>query len=925
MSSVATNKTPERRPTSDDVAYPYIPQRVNLPSLSDPYNRQVASLLKSMGIILNQIATSTTTLFPITIDHTVYTADDLSRMWRTCSNAMSSADYVYYVNKFATESTKKGSVMIHIDLIGENEEELLDELQYLTVHQEIVISTFTTDGKVLIFLVLPSNRTINTYCSSPVQYNEVREIVSKLLGILRVIFSREFSLKRWLSVQDRFHEDTRCTALFLMYFLHRHGRYLIVSEHHCLNFKMSPVRNLTKLHDHHLGKLHIQDLLTESHPFYTKEFQDEDKFELIEQKGWHVMDVKGDGNCGYYAVLLALQNVGIDDFDIDTTSDPPDLRTQRWHKQVVDLRDHLRDNSERILRDVYRSGTPSRSLIWWGNIIGAPFEDDQNELSSTFVNPDFDDDLSQYFAPDFGENTEYHMNPYWSAFVIAFTFQVRVVLITRTTSPSETPKKDPKYHYATNIYNFEDNFEDTIDTFEPVVQHSDDAIRISDIEFTDKKTIELLFVTGYTNKDGTSDNNHFLFLRRVYSDGVPINIPTSTTCLVEFLETQNMNAVGRLAENPEHRTDLTSPMENPATSRTTPANVLPIARNSTEIERADIDVQGGRKRPSEGKQPEKQVVKPKKKAKVAASQPQQVRDPMPDNRTEADTRNEVENESHFHNPDDYDYMFDKKSGYFYRGLFNAKRRRYLVKQRIPDISLVDKDVIEATRNEPNTWISPGLGDPWDSEPPKALTTKVKVLYQQLNRPFCLTYCLASALYYCGFRKEASILAAQAKDIADLNMTAQLRCIRGFMPNLVPTIGGPTFFNHRLCGNNRNKRDITWHELFNEITRYPTLVVAEVKGRMKHAICVVDDLIFDASTTHALKLTMETITWIFQDEDVGIFVAYRFKTKVSPAGQKIVGTYDDYKESVVYHWNHEARRRAQARKILPNKAYDVEVV
>ena len=281
-----------------------------------------------------------------------------------------------------------------------------------------------------------------------------------------------------------------------------------------------------------------------------------------------------------------------------------------------------------------------------------------------------------------------------------------------------------------------------------------------------------------------------------------------------------------------------------------------------------------------------------------------------------------ENESRDANDGEFDYMYDSCTGYFYQGTFNSKLRRYLNKTRVPDISRVDRETIEAAREEPNTWISPALGDPWDEPPPRYLTTKVPTLYQQLNRPFCLTYCLASALFYCKFRVEASLLAGQAIDLACYNMRAQLRRVLNFMPNLVPLIGDATRINHRANGNCRRKRRLKWEELFDELSSRPTLIVPVNgrTGRMNHAICVVDDLIFDSSTPYAMKLCMDSFRWIFQEDNLDIFVAYRFENKVSPPGQKIAGQYT---REIVYNWNQDAKRRVFANKILSNKAYDVE--
>jgi hypothetical protein len=168
------------------------------------------------------------------------------------------------------------------------------------------------------------------------------------------------------------------------------------------------------------------------------------------------------------------------------------------------------------------------------------------------------------------------------------------------------------------------------------------------------------------------------------------------------------------------------------------------------------------------------------------------------------------------------------------------------------------------------------------------------------------------------------------------MTSQLKTIVEFMPNYVPAIGEAKCYEKRVSGNNGKKRPMTWKDLFTDITPYPTLVIpVRSNGRMNHAFCVVDDLIFDASTPFALKLTMESVRWIFDDDNVEIFQVLRFDQKVSPRGIKL---HTKYKRQVTYHWDRSSlsletsplqpsatSSSATSLSILGNKVYDVEYI
>jgi hypothetical protein len=176
--------------------------------------------------------------------------------------------------------------------------------------------------------------------------------------------------------------------------------------------------------------------------------------------------------------------------------------------------------------------------------------------------------------------------------------------------------------------------------------------------------------------------------------------------------------------------------------------------------------------------------------------------------------------------------------------------------------------------------------------PQHLRTNVKILYEQLNNPFCLTYSVSSALFYCGFKDQAVLLSSQAKVFADLHYDAAIAQLKHFMTNLAPTIGRPTIFGKRLKRHEKFRRSLSWENVFAELTPYPTLIIPVLpNGRITHALCVVDDLIFDSITSHALVLNDESVKWIFNGTSTEIFEALRFNTKCSPPGVRVEGKYN----------------------------------
>jgi hypothetical protein len=90
-------------------------------------------------------------------------------------------------------------------------------------------------------------------------------------------------------------------------------------------------------------------------------------------------------------------------------------------------------------------------------LLGALDTQQQNDLSSSFLIPN-NTDTANYFNKNFTDDPDmlhYHMNPYWTAIV-----KVRVVIITRISSPKENAsnESDVDYAHSTKIFEFTENF-----------------------------------------------------------------------------------------------------------------------------------------------------------------------------------------------------------------------------------------------------------------------------------------------------------------------------------------------------------------------------------------------------------------------------------------------------------------------------------
>jgi hypothetical protein len=90
----------------------------------------------------------------------------------------------------------------------------------------------------------------------------------------------------------------------------------------------------------------------------------------------------------------------------------------------------------------------------------------------------------------------------------------------------------------------------------------------------------------------------------------------------------------------------------------------------------------------------------------------------------------------------------------------------------------------------------------------------------------------------------------------------IRRLRTIMQEVLPEVGQCRIFNKRHGQRRKTNVVLTVNDLVRCKTPYLTLVSPEgVDGSADHAVCVVDDIVFDARLSHALKLCDETLMWV----------------------------------------------------------------
>jgi hypothetical protein len=174
--------------------------------------------------------------------------------------------------------------------------------------------------------------------------------------------------------------------------------------------------------------------------------------------------------------------------------------------------------------------------------------------------------------------------------------------------------------------------------------------------------------------------------------------------------------------------------------------------------------------------------------------------------------------------------------------------------------------------------------------PKYMRTQVPVAYPQGDHDRCLFLGLASALHYMGLIEEAAKLAGMASKAEHLPGTKGIEALKAAMIECAPCIGRPQVFNKRK---RKPRTRLTVEDVTLVLSQYPTVVIPlGTDGSVNHAVCVVDDLIFDATQWCALKCKVESIGWICDSGSkgvAGVYEAFRFQNPMNckPLEREIV--------------------------------------
>jgi hypothetical protein len=382
--------------------------------------------------------------------------------------------------------TKGRALICNTRILHEEHTDLLEIIAFHEQYHQLVFLHHLEQDKWIVFLVKIPSREYEGYIIGDCTSEDVATLQNKLGVVLGEFYGEKFTYRQRLKIPSSLTEDPVFIVYLLAKCLHNRQRYLElnldkIAIHKCI--MMTPFINL---HDRWLGKLDLAQVNNATYYFVpTKTYKD--KLDNLESLGWAVIDVLGDGNCGFYSLLLGLENN--ENYSYSARSNPS---TEAWQTKVVELRKRLQVQSQRLLQTEYGPG--NRDQMFWKltDVWGAP-DEDFIALSDSLADEALED--KEYFGVAIHFNPNLQMDMNWAPHVFSYTFGMRVVVYVRER------QKNKSFEWRTMTFDYNRNPDDR-------VLCSMFLDRMPDDQYKSTPTVELLYLTG------VGSPHHVLFLRR---------------------------------------------------------------------------------------------------------------------------------------------------------------------------------------------------------------------------------------------------------------------------------------------------------------------------------------------------------------------------------------------------------------------------
>ena len=490
----------------DALKYPYTVSETLPQKYTDAHGRNIYSLLASLSRFGHRIGLSICTRKETSQDEEA-ASTFIPVVTRFCEKASQPNDFRTLFENIPTHQTKSRVVFLS-NALERNASEILASITNLITYEHILIIHTNSDESFSIYFFVPSRRTIDVYFIGEKNMDIATRICNALHGIYLALHDiNDMTVRQRLQTPPSLPFNPTLFTYILAMSIHAHANYLELNDNTMTIQQLVFLSEMIELHDSRFGSIDSGSVNRRSHPFFDKFNPKTDHPEEVQRLGWSIFDVLGDGNCGYYSIILGLENLGNSTYSPTTHRPTYAQRMDQcnaWQTSVMQLRLDMRTHSLSMVESIF---TPSNARIDW-TIEICPLEEDIEALSEEFLS----DGLRQreYFDYSLVNNEDrlkYQLTAIWGYIVAASLLHVRFIVYFRA---SHWDGVKVTYHWKTFTMV---PFGDLADLFKA----NEGLHKISDSDFISIPTIEIMYTTG-TLRGGVLEPKHYRFLRRVLQE-----------------------------------------------------------------------------------------------------------------------------------------------------------------------------------------------------------------------------------------------------------------------------------------------------------------------------------------------------------------------------------------------------------------------
>jgi hypothetical protein len=273
-----------------------------------------------------------------------------------------------------------------------------------------------------IFLVMVNERSIDGFFFGHETIPNEQASVKLLRNVLSFFIPEAtFNFSHRLCLPPTMAADAIGLVYIFVISLHSRYNYLKLDNEKITELALHQMQSFINYHDAAFGRLRVHAMNTASHPYFCRVNSGDTNFNALRQLGWSAIDVVRDGNCGYYALLLGIENCESRRYHPKRfcVGAPPMSSNTPWRMEIMEFR---LDLQVKLTELVEKLSSRDPETIPWLTLVGVKEEFPLEKLSDEFFTVNLTQ--IQYFDNTLlnDENIQYQLSPFWGALVAAHFF-----------------------------------------------------------------------------------------------------------------------------------------------------------------------------------------------------------------------------------------------------------------------------------------------------------------------------------------------------------------------------------------------------------------------------------------------------------------------------------------------------------------------